>query len=379
MNLEEEVLAAAPIISKTALVPKELHPTLTKYSFYRNWRAVRSTIVHFQLRNLLWPVSAHDIYYVANNRVVHWNNLVRGKNPDTVLDLGMQYEAVNVCTMCAKHGIVAAGGFSGELVTTRVQSSLNNHDATGTTFRKNNNNSQFHRIRVSSSDNGITNAIDIYKTPTGAIRLACSNNDQAVRLFDATAMTNVTQFNLPWAVNSCVAHPSGRLLCAVGDDPNGVLLDPATGATVARLTGHIDYSFAAAWHPDGNIIATGNQDLTTRVFDLRMTSRVLCVLRGHIGAVRSLRFSPDGRSLAVAEPADYVSVYDVGSGYTKCQTIDLFGEIAGIGFSPDSERFFASVADVHYASLLQFNRKNEGGRWVWGEGGVEGARRNEAD
>jgi hypothetical protein len=28
---------------------------------------------------------------------------------------------------------------------------------------------------------------------------------------------------------------------------------------VAQLKGHLDYSFAAAWHPDGNVVATGNQ------------------------------------------------------------------------------------------------------------------------
>lgn len=28
---------------------------------------------------------------------------------------------------------------------------------------------------------------------------------------------------------------------------------------VASLKGHFDYSFAVAWHPDGNCFATGNQ------------------------------------------------------------------------------------------------------------------------
>ena len=40
--------------------------------------------------------------------------------------------------------------------------------------------------------------------------------------------------------------------------------------------------------------------------------------------------------------------------------MDLFGEIAGIGFSPDSERFYIAVSDVHYASLLQLNKAGNG-------------------
>ena len=45
----------------------------------------------------------------------------------------------------------------------------------------------------------------------------------------------------------------------VGDDPVARLTDLKTGKPVAALKGHLDYSFAAAWHPDGHLLATGNQ------------------------------------------------------------------------------------------------------------------------
>lgn len=38
-----------------------------------------------------------------------------------------------------------------------------------------------------------------------------------------------------------------------------------------------------------------------------------------MGAIRSLRFSSDGRFLAAAEPADFVHVYDVGAALHKAQ------------------------------------------------------------
>ena len=69
-----------------------------------------------------------------------------------------------------------------------------------------------------------------------------------------------SQYRLPWAVNYTVVQPGGcRLLCTVGDDPTAHVYDAASGRQVAALKGHSDYSFAAAWHPDGNVIATGNQ------------------------------------------------------------------------------------------------------------------------
>ena len=49
------------------------------------------------------------------------------------------------------------------------------------------------------------------------------------------------------------------MLAVVGDDPKALVLDIATGATIAELHGHLDYSFAAAWHPSGQYLATANQ------------------------------------------------------------------------------------------------------------------------
>ncbi|KAK4562418.1 hypothetical protein RGQ29_005056 [Quercus rubra] len=37
---------------------------------------------------------------------------------------------------------------------------------------------------------------------------------------------------------------------------------------VGNLKGHLDYSFAYTWHQDGQILATGNQDTTCRLWDI---------------------------------------------------------------------------------------------------------------
>lgn len=145
-------------------------------------------------------------------------------------------------------------------------------------------------------------------------------------------------------------------MCVVGDDAEAVLADTNSGKQVARLTGHLHYSFAAAWHPSGCVLATGSQDMTTRLWDVRYLKTSFATLMGRIGAVRSLRFSGDGRFLAMAEPADFVHLFDVASGYRLSQEVDLFGEISGCCFSPDSEMLFTGVADVTYSSLLQFQQ-----------------------
>lgn len=164
--------------------------------------------------------------------------------------------------------------------------------------------------------------------------------------------------NSVMAFQNTSVSPNGKLLAVLGDSTECLLADAQSGKVVSTLKGHLDYSFASAWHPDGWTFATGNQDTTCRLWDIRNLSNSVSVLNGRMGAIRAIRFTSDGRFMAMAEPADFVHIFDTKSDYTKCQEIDLFGEIAGISFSPDTEALFIGVADRTYGSLLEFNRKH---------------------
>ena len=126
--------------------------------------------------------------------------------------------------------------------------------------------------------------------------------------------------------------------------------------TLHSIKGHRDYSFASAWSPDGRTFATGNQDKTCRIWDSRNLSKAVHVLRGNLGAIRSIRFTSDGQFMSMAEPADFVHIYDVKSDYNRRQELDFFGEISGTSFSPDTDMLFVGVWDRVYGSLLQFGR-----------------------
>ena len=88
--------------------------------------------------------------------------------------------------------------------------------------------------------------------------------------------------------------------------------------------------------------------MTVRVYDTRMFGKAIHLLGGVMGAIRSIRFSPDGAYFAMAEAADFVHIHDVNQGFRRAQVIDTFGEIAGISFTPDSEQFFIANADDAY-------------------------------
>ncbi|XP_010060167.2 uncharacterized WD repeat-containing protein C2A9.03 isoform X1 [Eucalyptus grandis] len=322
------------------------------YDFQFNTRLVKSTIVHFQLRNLLWSTSKHDVYLMQNYSVMHWSALHRRSKE--VLNVAkpivprvkrpglfsQSLSRVQISTMAIKDNLLVAGGFQGELICKFM-------NQPGVAFCS----------KVTADDNAITNSVDISRNPTGPLRVVTANNDAQVRVFDTENFACLNRFNFDWCVNNTSVSPDGKLLAILGDSEECLIADAQSGKTINNLKGHLDYSFASAWHPNGQILATGNQDTTCRLWDIRNPSQSFAVLKGNMGAIRAIKFTSDGRFMAMAEPADFVHIFDTQSGYVKGQEIDMFGEIAGISFSPDTEALFVGVADRTYGSLLEFNRR----------------------
>ncbi|KAM7256916.1 hypothetical protein ACFE04_012657 [Oxalis oulophora] len=323
------------------------------FDFFHNTRLVKPTILHFQLRNLIWATSKHDVYLMSNYSVMHWSSLTG--NLSEVLNFSAHvapterhagsllegFTQTQISTLAVKDNLMVAGGFQGELTCKRL-------DKKGVSFC----------TRTTHDDNAITNALEIYDSLRGGINFMASNNDCGLRVYDMETFQQLNHFRFPWPVNHTSISPDRRLISVVGDNLHGLLVDPQNGRTVASVEGHLDFSFASAWHPDGRIFATGNQDKTCRVWDIRRLASPLATLKGNLGAVRSLRFSSDGQFLVVAEPADFVHIYNTKADYKQRQEIDFFGEISGVSLSPDDESLYIGIWDRTYASLLQYNRKH---------------------
>ncbi|KAJ6826069.1 putative WD repeat-containing protein-like isoform X1 [Iris pallida] len=319
------------------------------YDFQFNTRLVKSTIVHFQLRNLLWATSKHDVYMMQNYSIMHWSSLrqrgtevlnVCGKIVPIQKSFAQPLSRVQISTMSVRENFMVAGGFQGELVCKYL-------NQPGVAYC----------TKVTNDDNAITNAVDSFWSSNGSLRVIAANNDCYVRIFDGNTFALLNRLSYSWSVNNISVSPDGKLLAILGDDTECLIADAQSGKVIGNLKGHLDYSFASAWHPDGHILATGNQDTTCRLWDVRKLSESLMVLKGRMGAIRGIKFSSNGRYLAMAEPADFVHIFDHGADYCKVQEIDLFGEISGISFSPDAQSLFVGIADRTYGSLLEFRRK----------------------
>jgi WD40 repeat protein len=108
------------------------------------------------------------------------------------------------------------------------------------------------------------------------------------------------------------------------------------GITV--LSGHTDAVKSVAFSPDGKTLASGSLDGTVRLWDVNTYQQIGGPLASHIGYVFSVAFSPDGKTLAAGGADGRVRLWDVGThrqiggplaGHT--------GAVSSVAFSPDGK------------------------------------------
>ncbi|KAJ2723060.1 hypothetical protein GGI07_002887 [Coemansia sp. Benny D115] len=326
----------------TAEVRQRAKAPLSGCEFYRFRHSdlgdrLKSQINHFQLRDLVWATSSYDVYFWHADGAQRWNPWLR--EIECVMERRRMPQSFDVSAFCADAGMAFAGNYRGKLCATSLWA-------------------QDKRVAEVKLAAGIINHVSP-NSFHGNVLVA--HNSGYLYGVDAHTMLPSVLRRLEWAVNSCAQAPNGSSLqCVVGDSTSGLLLDsraPASAAPAGVLEGHYDYSFSCAFSPDGRFVATGCQDMAARVYDVRYARGPLVALCGNLGAMRSVRFSPCGRFLMGAEPADYVHLWDT-QGFEHAQEIALMGEISGAAFSPDSGCLFVGVSDaLHSSGLIEFNAK----------------------
>lgn len=175
-------------------------------------------------------------------------------------------------------------------------------------------------------------------SPDGNL-LASGGDSPVVEVWNRA--TGRTLFTLPHQRRVVVPRfsPDGKWLASADGGATVQLWNVATGKSSHTLE-HKNSVRCFAFSPDGQQLASAGNDGILRLWDVTTAQTVRTFQVPGLGAVHTLMFSPDGKSLAVAEGA-MVRLFDLGSG----QTIRTFrGPSRCFAFSPDGKSM-ASASD----------------------------------
>jgi WD40 repeat protein len=112
------------------------------------------------------------------------------------------------------------------------------------------------------------------------------------------------------------------------------------------LHGHTDTVWTVAVSPDGNTVASGGDDATVRLWDLRDGKSIGGPLRLHSGRCASVAFSPDGDTLAVGSLDGTVRLFDVSTrkALGRPLRVPITGRVSSVAFSPDGDTLASAGA-----------------------------------
>jgi WD40 repeat protein len=133
-------------------------------------------------------------------------------------------------------------------------------------------------------------------------------------------------------------------LVTAGQDGAIRFWDVETGKLVRMLMGHDGDVRTLAWSGDHRTLASGSGDKTVRLWD-PATGKVTNVLRGSTASIRHLAWSPDSMMLACAgKEAKSVGLWSVKTGRTA-GSLKLTNSIRNIAWGPESNGLATATED----------------------------------
>lgn len=176
---------------------------------------------------------------------------------------------------------------------------------------------------------------------------ASGNPDKTVTLWDIASGRRVRYINA-LSVTCINISPDGKTL-AVGSNGASVrLYDITSGRELSSLSPTSRPGISSqeemeeravksvAFSPDGKTLAAGLNDTTIMLWDIA-SAEVITTLRGHAGPVLSVAFSPNGKTIATGSSDKTVRLWDIASGRELVNLKGHTGLVSAVAFSPDGK------------------------------------------
>jgi WD40 repeat protein/energy-coupling factor transporter ATP-binding protein EcfA2 len=165
------------------------------------------------------------------------------------------------------------------------------------------------------------------------------------------------------AVSGVAFSPDGKTLASASADGSIVLWNADTCKAMGQLqTGQSNFVSSLAYSPDGKILASGGGDGTIVLWDTTTCEPIDQLLTAYPNRVRSLAFSPDGKTLASGS-SDREPLGDLGTSNSIIVLWDIstrqpiahplmghIDRVRSIAFSPDGKTLASSSCGEFHPS-----------------------------
>jgi eukaryotic-like serine/threonine-protein kinase len=149
--------------------------------------------------------------------------------------------------------------------------------------------------------------------------------------------------------------PDGKVLAIGSDDtdePETIKLwDPASGRRLGGWKAHTATVVSLAFSPDGKSLASSSLDsgkpgdANALVWDFA-SQKSIANLTGHVGRVRSVAFSPDGKLLATAGEDGLIRFWNTADYSSHATLSGHSNRVMSIAFSPDGQVLASAACDA---------------------------------